>query len=259
MRSSAELFARHTKRLVAAVALLLLSIAQVPAVSAQSSGEQVTEKEVAAALEQLKADPNLSRERKTRTLRWQSDEKPQERKPGSFARWIMGFFTWLAELSRALVWVLGALLALVLIWLGLRLLRTVGPMPPTDSVVMPTHVRDLDIRPESLPADIGATAFALWERAEHRSALALLYRGLLSRLVHSHRIPVRDSSTEGDCLELAARHLPVERREYVARLIGVWQRATYGGRDPETQDVQALCSQFDVALSPARDAEVRAS
>ena len=74
-----------------------------------------------------------------------------------------------------------------------------------DAFVAPTHVRDLDIRPESLPDDIGAAARALWDRGEHRAALALLYRGLLSRLAHVHRLPIRDSSTEGDCLALAAR------------------------------------------------------
>ena len=53
---------------------------------------------------------------------------------------------------------------------------------------------------------------ALWDRGDHRAALALLYRGLLSRLVHVHRVPIRDSSTEGDCLALAARCLTPRRQ-----------------------------------------------
>ena len=59
----------------------------------------------------------------------------------------------------------------------------------------------------AFPPDIGAAARALWDRGEHRAALALLYRGMLSRLAHVHRVPIRDSSTEGDCLALAASHL----------------------------------------------------
>src|SRR6185295_7845985 len=98
----------------------------------------------------------------------------------------------------------------------------------------PTHVRDLDIRPETLPPDIGAAARALWDAGDRRAALALLYRGLLSRLIHVHRLPIRDSSTEGDCLELAARHLTDTRRQYAAALIRAWQRFVYGGEEIQT-------------------------
>src|SRR4029079_6929748 len=77
-----------------------------------------------------------------------------------------------------------------------------------DGFVAPTHVRDLDIRPESPTDDIGAAARQLWDRGEQRAALALLYRGMLSRLAHVHRVPIRDSSTEGDCVELASAQLP---------------------------------------------------
>ena len=113
-------------------------------------------------------------------------------------------------------------------------------------------MRDLDIRPESLPEDIGAAARALWDRGEHRAALALLYRGLLSRLAHVHRIPIRDSSTEGDCLALAASHLPQRSREYASRLVRVWQRFVYGGQHTEAATVHALCDDFGVARSARR-------
>jgi hypothetical protein len=119
---------------------------------------------------------------------------------------------------------------------------------------VPTHVRDLDIRPESLPVDIGAAARTLWSRGEHRAALALLYRGLLSRLAHVHQVPVKDSSTEGDCLALAVTHLTIDRSEYTSRLIRVWQRAVYGGVNAETSAVYALCDGFAPALDPAPDA-----
>jgi hypothetical protein len=147
------------------------------------------------------------------------------------------------------VWVVGALLALGLAWLVFRMVKEVGQLGASQRLNVPTHVRDLDIRPESLPDDIGAAVLELWRRDEHRAALALLYRGLLSRLAHVHEVPIRDSSTEGDCLALAARHLAPERRDYVGRLIGVWQRAVYGGRDPATDEVEALAEGFDAALA----------
>src|SRR5262249_52462398 len=115
----------------------------------------------------------------------------------------------------------------------------------------PSFVRDLDIRPESLPPDIGAAAWALWERGEQRAALALLYRGLLSRLVHVHAVPIRDSSTEGDCLALATAHLRAERIGFVAKLIRTWQSAVYGGVTADSEVVRSLCTEFSAALDVA--------
>ena len=118
----------------------------------------------------------------------------------------------------------------------------------------PTHVRDLDIRPESLPADVGAAARRLWDQGAHRAALALLYRGVLSRLAHVHRVPIRDSTTEGDCMALAAQHVTAARHAYVVQLVTVWQRAVYGGRPAEQDDVYELCQAFSGALD-RRDVE----
>jgi hypothetical protein len=80
------------------------------------------------------------------------------------------------------------------------------------------------------------------------AALALLYRGLLSRLVHVHHLAIRDSTTEGDCLELIGAHLPEDRHQYSARLVRVWQRAVYGGTDPDSSIVYDLCDTFARAL-----------
>lgn len=240
---------QRARRSAAVSATLILSCALTIAhVAAQNADGTPSDDAVAAAVEALEADPNLAKERPSRTLRWAREETP--RPSGSFLEWIAEFFGWLAQLSRALVWVLGGMLALALIWLLFRLLKNAGPIRSFQPVTVPTHVHDLDIRPESLPNDIGAAALRLWQDGEHRAALALLYRGLLSRLVHVHAVPIRDSSTEGDCLDLASRHLPAERRHYIARLIGVWQRAVYGGHHPDAHEVRALCSTFDAALAP---------
>jgi Domain of unknown function (DUF4129) len=231
----------------AAIAALIagwLFVAPVASVSAQA---EPSESEIATAIEKVKADPNLSQERKTRTLRWKGEDEPDEA-PSGFARWILNFFGWLGQLSRVLVWVVGGLLAIALIAFIVRMFKNIDMQEQRKADLVPTHVRDLDIRPESLPDDIGAAALALWESDQHRAALALLYRGLLSRLAHVHQVPVRDSTTEGDCLALASRHLKNERRQYVEQLIRIWQRATYGGREPETLEVQTLCTQFAQAL-----------
>lgn len=163
-------------------------------------------------------------------------------------RWFGGFFGWIAESGRLLLWTVAALLVgLLAIYLA-RLIRDRGLAQLPRRFVAPTHVRDLDIRPESLPDDVGAAARASFARGERRAALALLYRGLLSRLVHEYAVPIRASSTEGDCLVLATPRVPEATARYGARLIATWQGAVYGGEPPFEAEVEALCAEFAAAL-----------
>jgi hypothetical protein len=153
-----------------------------------------------------------------------------------------------------------ALIVLALGLLGLFILRTVQRFRyegPTHVADLPTHVRELDIRPESLPRDIGAAALQLWERDDHRGALALLYRGLLSRLVHGHGVPIRESSTEADCLTLAVPRLEASVASYAAGLVRVWQHAIYGAREPAAEEMRTLCARFDGTF-PASAADASA-
>jgi hypothetical protein len=202
--------------------------------------------EIARAIETVKADPNLATERKIKTLRWNRTASKTPRPPG-WLKWLAGLFAWIGESTRVLVWVAAAALAgMVAVYLT-RVLGTRLAQADDTGFVVPTHVRDLDIRPETLPADIGAAARQLWERGEQRAALALLYRGMLSRLAHVHGVPIRDSSTEGDCLELATAQLP-DRSGYIGRLVRVWQRFGYGRQKVESAAVYSLCDEFDTAL-----------
>lgn len=229
-------------------ALALFAFASVPS-TAQDTIQRtpIVQADLDAALETLKQDPNLATTRQMRTLKWIGDEEEKPKQAG-WVKWLAELFGWFAEISQVFVWLLiGLLIALLVLYL-VRFTKTFASRAPPPDVIAPTHVGDLDIRPESLPEDVGAAAWSLWQQGEHRNALSLLYRGLLSRLAHAHRVPIRDSSTEGDCLTLAERHLPAERRRYVATLIGIWQRAVYGGTDPNAAEVKAVCDQFETAL-----------
>lgn len=219
----------------------------------------VQEMDVQEAIEEVAADPALATERTERRLRWIGDGEEQVLEPPGWVKWIGELFGWIAAASRLLVWLLITLLVALLALYALRLAKSVDRKRGGETAAVPTHVRDLDIRPESLPDDIGAAAWALWERGERREAMSLLYRGLLSRLVHVHEVPIRDSSTEGDSLALAERHLPRARQGYVARLIRTWQHAVYGGNEPRGPEVRQLCEQFAAVLPTAETpAEVRA-
>lgn len=237
---------------VGALALVTLlasaSLVVMVTASAQPQGRP-TDEQVKAAVAKLGHDPNLGKMEKAHRLQWKSNTQDEPAKPGgAWLEWLAGALSWLATTARALLWVIGVLLAGILGLYIKRFLELRGAGPSAKPLVMPTHVRDLDIRPESLPDDIGASALAIWERGEHRTALALLYRGALSRLAHLHEVPIRDASTEGDCLSLANAHLLAQPAAYVARLIRVWQRAVYGNADPTDDEMRALCGGFTEAL-----------
>jgi hypothetical protein len=210
--------------------------------------------QVQKALDKVAADPNLAAERTMRSLRWAKRDNADADGPAwlgwlfGLRRWFGGLFGFVAESGRLMLWVAGALLAALLVVYLWRLVRTRGLPRAPKPFVAPSHVRDLDIRPKSLPDDVGGAARALWERGEHRAALALLYRGLLSRLVHVYAVPIRASSTEGDCLALAAARLRGPAAGYAARLVGIWQGAVYGAEAPAEPAVQALCTEFGTVL-----------
>jgi hypothetical protein len=217
------------------------------------AGETPRRVDVRKALDKVANDPNLAAERTIDMLRWKqpepvADEPSWWQWANAIVHWFRGFFAWVAASGRFVVWVLGALAAALLALYVVRLVRTRGLPRVPKPLGAPSHVRDLDIRPESLPDDVGSAALVLWQRGEERAALALLYRGLLSRLVHAYAVPIRASSTEGECLALARPHLAEASAGYAARLVGTWGAAVYGGLLPARGAVQSLCDEFAAAL-----------
>ena len=215
---------------------------------AEPVGQPPTRAEIKNAIEAVKADPNLAPQKTVWSLKWaqQSDREPT--RPRGSIQWLLDLMGWFAQSARVLVWVIVALLTGLLVVFVLRLIKERSPSMGPGRKIIPTHVQDLDIRPESLPDNIGSAARQLWDNGDHRAALSLLYRGLLSRLVHVHNIPIRDSSTEGDTLELTATRMREEKRDYVTRLVRVWQHAVYGGQAPDSGALHMLCDEFAPAL-----------
>lgn len=237
--------------------VLLLATAAAPVLSGEDTlplapGAIPTTQQIDAALVDLRLDPNLPQERTVRSLRWRQDDQARtpDETPG-WILWMQGLFGWIAGSARALTWVVIALLVAMIAVFVIRLLRAGRTGRLDAGFIAPTHVRDLDIRPDSLPADIGLAARTLWDAGAQRQALALLYRGLLSRLAHQHQAPVRDSTTEGQSVVLAQRHLSTPAAGFAAQLVTSWQNAVYGDNMPPTAAVHALCADFRAALDVA--------
>jgi hypothetical protein len=242
--------------------LTLIALCSVNDASGQSGNHgasRINDAEITRAVDVVRADPDLAAEQTIKTLSWKRSSETKRSETPSWLKWIAGLFAWVDQSAGILMWGTIAFLAVMLIVYLVRIVRVHGLPTPGDAFVAPTHVRDLDIRPETLPDDIGTAARVLWDSGEHRAALALLYRGLLSRLAHVHRVPIRDSSTEGDCLALAAAHLAADKQGYTAALVRAWQRFVYGGEDVDTAAVHSLCDGFARALNSAPTTAARGS
>jgi hypothetical protein len=233
-----------------ALACLAAALAAVPlhaqsASAPQGARQRADVATIEAAASAVRADTDLGGIRTMRTWRFKKQNSADPVSPDPF--WL-DFARWLAEGGRVLVWLLGAAAVVAALVTARRWLAIHGDAVRTRGARLPSHVRELDIRPETLPADIGAAVRALWVAGERRAALSLLYRGALSRLVHTDQVAIGDASTEGDCIRLARAALPAERGDFVAALVGTWQLAVYGDRPPANEHVLRLCDDFDRML-----------
>ncbi|MEK8031398.1 DUF4129 domain-containing protein [Ideonella sp. DXS29W] len=211
----------------------------------------MTASAVTGAVDSLRAEGHFGQKHTERYLRFKRAEPPaQPQRPDDSWAWWRQFGDWLNRAGRVGIWTLCAVAAAVFVVMFLRARHRASSDARLDiETGAPQRVRQYDIRPESLPDDIGAAALALWQGGDARGALVLLYRGALSRLVHRHGLPIRGSSTEGDCLVLARRHLPAAPAEFFAQVTHARLLASYGGQRPEDHEVRALCQHFETRLA----------
>ena len=104
-----------------------------------------------------------------------------------------------AQVIEVLLWALLFSAVFLLVWRYREWLRLfVGNLglPQRARREAPTVMFGLDLSPESLPDDIAGNAERLWNE-KPREALGLLYRGLLSRLLHDYRLPLKGSPYRG--------------------------------------------------------------
>jgi len=208
---------------------------------------------VEAAVDKLRDDPLLAGRHATHTLEWISE--PEKRKKPDpvpeWFKWIESFMRFVNDTSRVLVYGLVAVAVAVLLVSARHLVQLrAGRRRAKASAI--SHVRDLDVRPESLPEDVGAAAWALWQSGQVAAALSLLYRGALSRLIHRHAVPIAASTTEGECLELA------QGRRYLTQLVRAREANVYGERTLSLAMGEVLCDGFATRLDATASTEGRA-
>lgn len=135
----------------------------------------------------------------------------------------------------------------------------VAPKP----ALSPVHaVLGLDVRPESLPADVPGTVLGLWGGGAHAEAIGLLYRATLARLAQRDGVEFAASDTERDCQRRAQDALPVERsKEKLAALAdttSAWLLTAYSDQRPRDEEVARLCREWSTHFDVRHATEARA-
>lgn len=220
------------------VSLFILgSLVSSPALRAEETASRESAAQVIAEVLQ---DPDFGTKRTLTGWRFktQDNEKEKEIKPPV---WLL----WIARLSEFLMWLaIAGLIVYALYrlpqWLARVPRRRTAPKPAAPV----TTLFGLDVREESLPADIPGAARALADRGEVHLALALLYRGALNMLMTRGDMSFRDGHTEGDCLVLVRKACPQPLSEFFGTLTRDWQRTAYGHALPSTAHLHAHCQHW---------------
>lgn len=175
--------------------------------------------------------------------KWQRrhTDKPNGTTP-AWLRLLGEFGNLIANMLQWAVYVVGAGL---LIFFALLLYRRRHDwLGGTRAAALPETLFGLDVRPESLPEDVGLAARALLAGGDAVASLSLLYRGALSVLLHRRHIDFRQGDTEADCLGRTRSRIEAAPHDYFARLLDAWKLAAYAHQPPPAAHIGSLCDDW---------------
>ncbi|RVD78923.1 DUF4129 domain-containing protein [Pseudomonas koreensis] len=234
------------------------SAPQAPRLLHQPLTSQAAHDSIKALLEQ---PPFKNKESVTRYRFGDDPATPAEARPGEAPQWLKTLLGWLdsqrfnalGTLIEVLLW--GALIAAIgwLIWRYREFLRTFvsrrAKLPARVRHPTPQQAFGLDLDPQTLPDDIAASAEQLWH-SQPRAALGLLYRGLLSRLLHDFDLTLKPADTEHQVLLRVEQLQRPELLSFSRTLTLHWQNMAYGHRVPAAHLQQELCNGWRALFGP---------
>ncbi|MGY4531179.1 hypothetical protein ACVW0Y_000282 [Pseudomonas sp. TE3786] len=159
---------------------------------------------------------------------------------------------WLASGVEILLW--GTLITLVvlLVWRYREWLSTFTTRlsrPKRQAREVPSMLFGLDVAPQSLPEDVAGAVERLWSE-QPREALGLLYRALLSRLLHDFQLPLKGSHTEGEVQQLVNNLEHSDLSRFTQVLTRHWQNLAYGHQLPPDNLKRGLCEGWRRLFQP---------
>lgn len=233
----------------AAAAVALLAVALATLAPATPALAQAVAKDPQREIAEVLKGPEFPHQRETRTWQRRAAAKPAgSTGPGWDLGWLHAVGYALSKASELALWIAAAALVGLGVWLALRLLPR-APPEPREPYRPPPSLFGMALAPETLPADLAGAVRSLLAAARVREALALLYRGTLSVLVHGHGIELRASDTEGEALARVRAHGADATAQFFGELVRHWQGAAYARRLPPAADVERLLAGYGERLA----------
>ncbi|NVZ22772.1 DUF4129 domain-containing protein [Pseudomonas costantinii] len=263
-------FRRLRQRLSSAATVLLLTVglmlvqASPPALADESnSPKQLNTQAASQSIKVLLEEPPFKNPETVTRYRF-GEEKPtvksKTHSEGKLPAWLQALldnlnsntFKHAAQGLEILLWsaLIGGIALLAWYyrdWLRAFVSRRGGRKPKVARPA-PTQLFGLELGSETLPEDLATTVEQLWP-TQPREALGLLYRGLLSRLLHDYNLPLKSADTEGQILQRIHHLQQPQLLAFSDDLTRHWQNLAYGHHLPPASAQQKLCSDWRALFS----------
>ena len=210
----------------------------------QPSQQQIDDK---ALIDRITAQPEFG-EIDTHRV-WEAIKKKEESTDKATLTSLDELFAWIKEVAPAIGLFIKVLLVLAIaalvIWLLVRFTSWLDwlqlPARKQRRKAPPSSLFGLELNKDSLPDSVADVALALLNDGQLRNALSLLFRATLSHMVHYSQLPISDSTTESECLQLAQAHRPASELNYFRQLTNAWLLLAYGHQPPSIELTRELC------------------
>lgn len=167
----------------------------------------------------------------------------------------------IAGIVELLLWIAAISLVVFILWQlrhhirrGLRF----QPGKRAAEITPPETLFGLDVRRESLPQDVAAEVWRLWQAGCPRDALGLLYRASLSNLISRFECNFQDHHTESECAQLVRAAAEQDPRlqpalvQFFGLVTSTWQQQAYAHRPPASARLEMLCAQWQQVFCDER-------
>lgn len=209
------------------------------------------------AINTVLADPVFGHQTKEMEWQWRKndEEKPVASPPGWLSK-LRAMLEFASQVMSGLAWIVAVLLLAFFIYL-LVVYRERWLPRDARRAVPPDFLFGLDVRPESLPADLIGAARAALAAGQVEAALSLLYRGALVALIQRTQVEFRVGDTEDNCRQRIVGHVEAPAGRYFGELLEAWRATAYAHQPPTLSTLEALCNAWEAHFGQASGAPAK--